>query len=436
MTLFQGILFGVFGLAALIGVFVFATHTGSGGGGNSTTVGTVVIWGTLPKASMQNALIAATQSDASLKAVSYIQKDPNTLANDLASAIATGNAPDLVVASQEELQSLAKLITPIPFATLSPATFSTAFIEGGGLFTAPNGAGYYGLPFMVDPLVLFSNRSILSSNGIATPPATWEALTGLVPHIALLTSTKQITRGLIALGTYDNIHDARGILSSLFLQTSVPMSTNRNGTLVADLSGTAVSGGIPPGQAVLNFYTQFADPSKVSYTWNASLPDSEQSFLTGTLALYIGYASEAPFLTGANPNLDFTVTPLPQPATASAKDAYGRIYALMVPRGAKNPGGAYQAGVILTTATIQAVTAPLLHLAPATLTTLSTAAPTDPLASIAYGEALYTHGWLSPAPNDTDSVLSGMISDVISGRLAPDGALTSAESSLTSLLQK
>ncbi len=434
ISLFQGILFGVFGLAAMVGIFVFATYTGNSGSSGSVTVGTVVIWGTLPQEHMQNALMTITQSEASLKDVSYVQKNRERLATDLASAIATGNAPDLIMASQEELQSLARLITPIPSSVLSKGTFTNTFIEEGGLFFTPDGVGYYGLPFLVDPLVLFFNRAILSSSGISKPPATWEELTGLVPHVALLTSTKQITRGLIALGTYDNVRNARGILSSLFLQTGVPISSYQNGALVADLS-SGFSGNTVSGQAVLNFYTQFADPSKVSYTWNASLQDSRQAFLSGDLALYLGYASEARFLTSANPNLNFNVSPLPQPATAKLKSAYGLAYALMIPRGAKNAGGAYQAAALLTNPNEQMIATAVTGLAPATLAQLGVA-PSDPVAAVAYAEALYAKGWLSPAASDTDSVFSGMITGVISGRLTPSSALTSGENSLSALLQK
>jgi len=434
ITLFQGILFGIFGLAALIGVFVFATHTGTNNKTSATSVGTVVIWGTLPKVNMQNALVAATKINATLKDVTYTQKSPDTLPTELASAIATGNAPDLILASQEELLSLSKLITPIPLTTLPAPTFATTFVEGGNIFTVPAGAGYYGVPFLVDPLVLYSNRAILSSNGIAKPPASWEALTGLVPNIAQLTPTKQVARGLIALGTYDNVKNARAILSSLFLQTRVPISSTANGILAANLSGAA-SGGTLPGKAVLNFYTQFADPSKVSYTWNASLQNSQQSFQNGDLALYLGFASEARVLRAANPNLDFIVSALPQPATASLKKAYGLIYAFMIPRGAKNASGAYQAAALFSSSATQTDVASTLGLAPAALTPLSTV-PADPAAAITYAEALYTVGWLSPMPLDTDSVFSSMITNVISGRLSPDTALTSSENALNSLLQK
>ncbi len=428
ISLFQGILFGAFGLAALVGLFVFATHTGNSS--NNNAVGTVTIWGTLPKADMQAALTTAGQTETLLKNVSYVEKNPATLASDLASAIATGGAPDLILASQEELRALAKFIAPIPAATLSVRTFTSAFVGEGGLFTAPNGAGYYGVPFLIDPLALYANRAILASNGIAKPPETWEALTGLVPKVAVLTPSRQITRGLIALGTYSNVHNARGILSALFLQTGVPVSGySPGGVLAADL------GGASSGQAVLGFYTQFTDPSKVSYTWDTSLADSQTAFLAGDLALYLGYASEARFLHSANPNLDFAIAPLPQPATANVKITYGLTYAFMIPRGAANSAGAYQAAVLLTNTPEQTIAASYTGLAPASLNVLSSA-PADPAASVAYAEALYAKGWLSPAPADTDTVFSGMIGNVISGRLNLESALATAERSLSALLQQ
>lgn len=431
ISLFQGILFGVFGLGALIGLFVFATYSSNGTGGKN--VGTVVIWGTLPKEGMQNALTASAQAEVLLKNVSYMQKNSATLSNDLATAIATNSAPDLILASQEELHSLVKFITQIPSSTLPASTFTNAFVGEGNLFASPS--GYYGIPFLVDPLVLFSNRTILSSEGIAKPPSTWEALVGLVPNVAILTPARQITRGLIALGTYDNVHNARGILSALFIQTGIPISSYSSGGVLSSNLGKNVSSGASLGEAVLGFYTQFTDPSKVSYTWNASMSDSQQEFLTGDLALYLGYASEARFLKSANPNLDFSVSPLPQPATSKVKSAFGLVYAFMIPVGAKNSSGAYQAAALLTNSAEQIASAFATGLAPAVLSELATV-PNDPTSAVAYAEALYTKGWLSPTPANTDLVFSGMIGDVISGRSTLSSALASAERSLSALLQQ
>ena len=125
MSLFQVILIGVFGFGALIGLFVFATYTSNGSG---EQIGSVVIWGVLSEDNMQATLTTIGQTNTDLKNVSYVQKNPATLASDLASAIATGASPDLVLASQEYIRTLAKFITPISLGTLSINTFTSTFI--------------------------------------------------------------------------------------------------------------------------------------------------------------------------------------------------------------------------------------------------------------------------------------------------------------------
>ncbi|MDB5244821.1 MAG: hypothetical protein JWN18_691 [Parcubacteria group bacterium] len=433
ISLFQGILFGAFGLAALIGLFTFATYSGKN---TDNTVGPVVIWGTLPKEGIQTMLTVLAQTDQTIKSVTYVQKSEATLPTDLAAAIATGAGPDLVLASQEDLQPLSRFITTIPLDTLPTSAFVNTFVSEASLLTAAGGAGYYGVPFLVDPLVLFSNRSILSSSGVARVPATWEALVGLVPTIAVTTPSRQINRSLIGLGTYENVDNARGILSTLFLQTGVPIAGySQSGQLVADLGQTAVGTGVVPGRSVLSFYTQFADPSKISYTWNAALRHSESMFLTGDSALYLAYASRAAFLRAANPNIDIGVAPIPQPATAATKSVYGLLYSFMIPLGSHNPNGAFQTAALLTNSTQQSVAAQATGLAPATLGQLATL-PADPTGSVSYAEALYAKGWLSPSPSNTDQVFSSMITNVNSGRFTLDTALANAQQALAALLQQ
>jgi len=390
VSLFQGILITVFGLGALFGLFVFATYDGSGGGGEEE-VGKVVIWGTLPKQDFSAALVEINRVRVTLKNLSYTEKNPATLPAELATAVATGASPDLILASQEELHALTRFIEPISSELVPPSTYTSAFIDEADIFILADGSGYYGLPFLVDPLILFWNNDVLASAGIAKPPATWEALVGLVPTLAILTPTKQITRGLIALGTYNNIQNARGILSALFLQTRVPISSkSSSGSPKVNLGATAVSGPAP-GEAVLGFYTQFADPAKVSYTWNSSLPNSREAFQTGDLALYLGFASEAHTLSALNPNLNFNVAPLPQPGTSLGKVTYGRIYGLMIPRGARNASGAFRAAAALSSATEQKLAAEQTGLAPVSRSVLEDP-PANPVAIVAHASALYSKG--------------------------------------------
>lgn len=433
LSLFQGILLGVFGIAALVGLFVFATYTSTGG--PTAAIGKVVIWGILPHQGVDTALALISRDDTSLKGVSYVEKDPASFDAELTSAIAEGVPPDLVLLSHEDFFTMQKLLAPIPASSVTLRTFADTFAEGGELFYAPDGSGSFGLPALIDPLVLYENRTILSSVGISTPPSTWEALTGLVPKITTLTSSQNVSRALIALGTYKNVENARGILSALFLQTGVPIvRVQPDGRLSAVLTGVNTSG-ISAGSAVLRFYTQFADPSKISYTWNESLPSSTQFFLSGDSALYIGLASEARFLNQANPNLNFDVAPLPQPATANAKLTYGVVYAFSIPRGAKNASGALAAASALLSQKSDQILAQSTGLAPSLRALLSTT-PSDPVAAVAYPSALYAKAWLSPAPASTDALFSGMIQNVISGRLTLDAALAAGERSLAALLSQ
>jgi ABC-type glycerol-3-phosphate transport system substrate-binding protein len=432
ISLFQGIMLGGFAVAAVIGVFVFATYKGNS---PSDALGTVEIWGTLPQEAFDTVLGAARQVNTALKSVSYAEKNPNTLESDLLRAIAEGHPPDMILTSQEELLPLVKIIQIIPSATLSERTFKDTFASGSEIFLSPDGSGSYGRPFLIDPIVLFQNRAILASSGIAEAPGTWEGLTGLVPKIVTKTPAGSLNQSLIALGTYSNIHDARGILSGLFLQSGAQLSVvSANGYRRADL-GLSQFNGTPSGQAVVRFYTQFSDPVKVSYTWNASLPDSQQRFLTGDLALYLGYASEAGYFAEANPNLDFDVAPFPQLATSGAKTTFGLVYGFVIPNASKNPVGAYAAASVFTDVGVERIAAAATHMAPVVRALLASP-PSAGRASVAYSSALYAKGWLSPTPYLTDNVFSTMISNVITGRLTPEAALSSAESALSTLLQR
>ncbi len=427
---FQITLFVIFALSALVGLFVFATYSSKSESGG---IGTVVIWGTLPSGGVKAVLSEISSADQAFQSVSYVEKDSRTLESDLSTAIATNAGPDLILTSHEDVRALSKFLNPIPFDTLPASIFTTSFIAGAEVLRAPFGAGYYGVPFLVDPLLLFSNRSILASSGVARPPTQWEAFVGLVSDVALITPSRDITRGLVALGTYDNVRNARGILSSLFLQQGIRLSVyGDSGALEGNL---VFARGVQIGPSVLSFYTQFADPAKISYTWNASQRDSRQEFLSGDLALYFGYLSEVPELRTANPNLDFEVSALPQPGTVTLKSGYGLIYGFLFPRGSRNIQGAYQVATRLTRASEQELAARATWLAPVALSNLGTA-QVDPVATVGYASALYTRGWMSPSPQDTDSVFSGMIGSVISGQLTIQAALSSAERALTTLLQR
>lgn len=426
ITPFQIILSAVFGVSALVGLFIFANFQGFGG--SRDQVGSVVIWGTLPTETMEKGLQELTDLNKDYGKIAYVERSPATFSSDLANALASGVGPDLIIISQEMLQSERAKLSLIPFSSIPQRTFLDSFLPIFEVYLTPTGT--YGIPFVADPLVLYYNRPMLASAGVVSAPTTWEAVTGLAPAITKRTDAGAVTRSLIALGEYGNVRNARAILSTLLLQAGSPITrVTEQGvrSTLADESGTY---GTTPAQSAVNFYAQFADPAKTTYSWNRSLPDSRTMFTTGDLALYPGFASERAFLSEANPNLDFDMAPIPAPGTLENRVTYGLAYAFAFPKAAGNAAGAYLAALALADVDISNSVAQEVGMAPARRSLLR--APSDEKYSqIFYQEALISRGWLSPAPLTTDGIFSAMIGDITTGKRSVEQAVNVASQALT-----
>lgn len=427
---FQIIFIAVFVLLALVGLYLFASFSGFGGGTKS--IGTVVIWGALPQESVDAGLRALRQTDKGYSNVVYVERPAATMGRDLADAIAAGAGPDLIIVTQEELMGERNKLSVIPYSAISERTFRDSFLPIGELFLATE--GMYGIPVTVDPIVLYYNRTMLSTNGIVRPPSTWEAVTGLVPLLTARTPEGTITKSTIALGEYENIDNARAIISLLFLQSGSEISRKTsNGSVQASFAGGASATGIAPAESALNFYTQFANPAKTTYSWNRALRNSRQTFLAGDSAFYLGYASEQPMLAAGNPNLDFDMASVPQPGTSSVRATYARAYAFAIPKASKNADGALASALALIAKERIILIAREAAMAPATRSTL-VPADGEIYTPVFYPQALVARGWLSPAPLTTDAIFETMISDITTGRRLTRDALSIAERALNAQL--
>lgn len=430
MRPFQIIVMVVFGFLALIGLFLFANYSGFGGG--KATIGSVTIWGTTPSENMQAGLRSLVEAHKEYGSVRYVAKNIETFEADLNEAIASGVGPDLILITQEQLLAQQNKLTLIPYASISERTYIDSYLPIFELFLTDTGS--YGVPLAVDPLVMYYNRPMLASVGVAEPPRTWEAVTGLVALLTKKLPDHTVTKSLVAIGEYDNVTNARAIVSLLLLQSGNKLTQESNNGLRAALSASAGGTfGISPSESALNFYTQFANPTKTVYSWNRALPESRQSFLAGDVALYPGFASERPLLTAGNPNLDFDMAAIPQPETATGKVTYGHAYVLAIPKAAKNSSGAFQVATALAAKDVGPQVARALGMAPALRSALKPSA-NDFYTPVFYPEALVAQGWLSPAPKVTDEIFSTMIGNITSGRRSVRDALFTADQALDAAL--
>lgn len=428
---FQIVALGVFGLFILIGVGVFAVFGGLFG---NASIGMVTIWGTPDQAAMDYALEELRAQDKSFENVNYVQKDPAVYNAELLNALAAGRGPDLVLLSQDQIQSFRDKVVTIPYGSVSQRTFLSTFVDEGQLFINKN--GILAMPLFVDPLVMYWNRDLFSGAGIATPPAYWKELIDIAPHITSLDASKNLRRSAVALGQWQNIDNAKPILSALFMQAGdFLVGADQDGNPVSVFGTTPENAAENPAQSALRFYTEFTNPSQSVYSWNRTMPRSGDAFAAGDLGLYFGFASEYGKIVQRNPNLHFDVAVLPQIEGAPTRITYGRLTGVAITRTSQNPNGALTIALKLTGAPAAAVLASKANLAPARRDLLKDT-PDNAIGSVFVRSTLIARGWNDPDPAATSNLFQRMVESVISGQSQPAEAVNAAARDFSALFPR
>lgn len=172
-----------------------------------------------------------------------------------------------------------------------------------------------GVPTFIDTMALYYNRSLLNVAGIALPPENWQDFQG---DIRLLTKRDLRERATLlqsgaAIGMGSNIERSTDLLTALMLQNGAVMTT-QNGSPMFHLIPEELQSTVqePPAVGALRFYTEFADPTKDTYTWNADQPNSFTAFTQGKTAFFFGYAYQQDLIKARAPQINLGVTKLPQ----------------------------------------------------------------------------------------------------------------------------
>lgn len=430
MNTFQTIVIGIFVTLAIIGVGVFALYGGALGG---SSVGAVVVWGTEDSGTLSSVLDQLRAQDKSFQDVQYVQKSAATYENDLVSAMAAGSGPDLFFVTQAQVSKFADKIIPVPYGSVSQSSFVNSFIDEGQLFLTSSGA--LALPLLVDPLVMYYNKDALSSAGVPAAPKFWNDFLTIAPKVTQLDASRQVKLSAVALGHWSNISHAKEILATLFLQAGDKITARTSGGVLSSVlgarQGDAAAG---PAESALQFYTEFANPSKTTYSWNKSLPNSIDAFAGGSVAVYFGLASEYQTLLNRNPNLRIGVAVVPQLTGSLAHATFGQMTGVAISRAAQNAQGALTIAERITSQAGVTAIARVFPLPPVrrdvVLDTSGSAA-----ASVFVQSSLIARGWLDPEPSATDPMFQRMIESVISGKSDPAAAVGEAAASLSQLLQ-
>jgi multiple sugar transport system substrate-binding protein len=168
-----------------------------------------------------------------------------------------------------------------------------------------------GVPVGVDTLALYYNKDLLNAANIPVPPENWAQFSDQVKLLTKLDGQGNITQSAAGIGTAENVERATDLLSLLMIQ---------NGQVMEDDAGfpafqkipPALSRDTPPSFQALEFYTDFANPNKDVYTWNATMPNSLEAFVSGRAAFFFGYSYQYDLIRARAPKLNLGLAKIPQ----------------------------------------------------------------------------------------------------------------------------
>lgn len=167
----------------------------------------------------------------------------------------------------------------------------------------------YGLPLSLENMALFYNKDLLDKAGVAEPPKNWEDFQVAVKKLTKFDKKSgKILQAGAALGTGNNIPGFEDLIYTLFKQSNIPF-VNKNGFATFQ---NPVGNDPGPVISVMNFYTDFANPTRDTYTWNEDMGNALDQFVNGSLAFFFGYSYHYPVIKARAPQLNVAILPMLQ----------------------------------------------------------------------------------------------------------------------------
>jgi ABC-type glycerol-3-phosphate transport system substrate-binding protein len=330
---------------------------------------TLTIWRTFDSQDTLRPIMTAYQQIHKNVSFDYHEIRPEEYKADLLRAFAEGTGPDIFSVHNTAMGEYRSLIAPLPKTLSIPYTEVRGTIKKETVTTvktqatlpilqlerdyvdavasdaeAPYQANakaapetrIWGLPLSMDTLALYYNKDLLNAAGIAEPPATWDQFQTMVTKLTSVGANNVLVQSGAAIGTSRNVERAFDVLSLLMMQNGTAMADSRgNPTFAARLDD-----GSSPGALATVFYTDFANPLKETYTWNASQPPSFDAFVAGKTAFFFGYSYHLASIRARAPKLRFGIAPVPQIAGSKVVN-YANYWLETVSKSSKNQDWAW-----------------------------------------------------------------------------------------------
>jgi ABC-type glycerol-3-phosphate transport system substrate-binding protein len=298
-----------------------------GGSGNKPSSEKIELtwWKTFEESDNVAELIEQYQAINKNITINFVKKDIEDYEAELVDAIASGRTPDIFSIHNDWLPKHGDKLSPMPESLMSLRTYRETFVDVATAdFVKDN--QIYALPMAVDVLALYYNKDILNASGVTTIPRTWPEVVAAVEKISRQSAPGDFSRSGIAMGTSSNINRSVDVLLLLMLQNGTQFYSEDLSAAQFNQTVNTQDGQFSPGVTALEFYTQFAQPSKKSYTWNTRSDFSIDAFVSGKLGMMLGYSYMRPIIMSRAPALNWDVASLPQVDTSGNKTSFANYW--------------------------------------------------------------------------------------------------------------
>ncbi len=429
LTQRQIIIIAIVALVVIAGLAIFILNLRSSTSGYSAQ--NLTIWGTDDPKAFNDMIAKYTGPGSGTQtSIKYTQISAANYQNQVLSAIAAGNGPDVFEIGNRDLPQWKNVLLPVPtnfastfnLTTLGqdfPDVVSRDFVSGGYI---------YALPLSVDTLAMIYNKDLLNTAGIATLPKTWSQFDGDIPLLRQENSAGQITQAAAALGgSAASIGNASDIVFLMMLQNGTQMlSSDGSSVAFASTGGTSAAA----GQNAFDFYLQFSSASSPYYTWNDSMGNALDAFAQGKVAIIFDYSSALASIKAKSPFLNYGVAAMPQADNATAAVNYAKYNGLAVNKNSANALAAWQFVIGLTTNATDENIYTSDTGAPPALRSVIAADMTDPVMSVFASQALTAKSWYESNSAKISDAVDTAITQVLDGSADSTTALSEAQSQI------
>ncbi len=399
---------------------------------------TLQFWGTFDDASFYQQQIRNYHRLHPNINIEYRQIPFPDYEQNLISAFAAGNGPDIWLTHNTWLPKHLDKIQPMPEKIPGEKESLLTFKKFQELFPdvavtdLTRGQTIYALPLYLDTLALYYNKDTFNTAGIPTPPRTWEEFVRDVGILTKRDDKNNIIQSAAAIGTAHNINRATDLLMLLMLQSGVRMTGADN----ASVTFSKPVENLNVGELALQFYTDFANASKPDrYTWNDRQKYSIDAFADGNTAMMLNYSHQIQTLRAKAPRLNFGIAPAPQPEKASFAVNFANYWAPTVSKQSKHSDEAWRFLVYLATTDAAQTYLEASH-RPSARRDLLDQEKNDPDLGTFANQALTARSWYQADNVAIETIFAKLIDDVNFNRASIHDALREAESQVNVIMSK